>query len=97
MSHSPPFQQPENLTKERLKSELKKHGVSFELNENKDYYVRLYRSRVGSPAGRRQRSEFSSDEELVRRSPRFGGKIKKQSVSCLCALYRVVAAPIQYV
>ena len=80
MSQSSLFQQPENLTKERLKSELKKHGVPFEQNENKDYYVRLYRSKVSkSAAGRRQRGEFSSDEELVRRSPRFG--TKKQPVS----------------
>lgn len=73
------FQQPENLTKDRLKVELKKHGVPFDLNENKDYYVRLYRSKVVRSAGRRQRGELSSDEELVRRSPRFG--TKKQPVS----------------
>ena len=53
MSHSL-FQQPENLTKDRLKAELK--HVAFDPNENKDYYVRLYRSKVGS-TGRRQRSE----------------------------------------
>lgn len=78
MSHSL-FQQPENLTKDRLKAELKKHGVTFDPNENKDYYVRLYRSKVSRSTGRRQRSELSSDEELVRRSPRFG--TKKQPVS----------------
>lgn len=78
MSHSL-FQQPENLTKDRLKVELKKHGVAFDPNENKDYYVRLYRSKVSRSTGRRQRSELSSDEELVRRSPRFG--TKKQPVS----------------
>ena len=89
MSQSSLFQQPENLTKERLKAELKKHGVSFEPNENKDYYVRLYRSKVSRPAsGRRQRSEFSSDEELVRRSPRFGAKKQPVSVRVWCALYR---------
>ena len=78
------FQHPENLTKDKLKSELKKSGVTFEPNENKDYYVRLYRSKV-IKQGRRQRTEFSSDEELVRRSPRFG---KKQAVSCLmCVIW----------
>lgn len=79
MSQSPQFQQPENLTKERLKQELKRNGVTFDQNENKDYYVRLYRSKVLRTGGRRQRSEFSSDEELVRHSPRTGGR--KQPVS----------------
>lgn len=90
MSQAPLFQQPENLTKERLKAELKKHGVAFDQNENKDYYVRLYRSNVNRPAGRRQRSEFSSDEELVRRSPRFGAR---KPVSRRCALYGTTAPP----
>ena len=68
---------PEYLTKDRLKSELKKHGVTFDVNENKDYYVQLYRKHVlkGKSAGSRQRSEFSSDEELVvRHSPRLPRK-----------------------
>ena len=74
MSDPSTFLQPENLTKDRLKSELKRHGVSFDHNENKDYYVRLYRSKVSRQTGRRQRSEFSSDEEIIRRSPRVGAK-----------------------
>lgn len=83
MSRSPSaslvFQNPENLTKDRLKAELRKSGISFDHNENKDYYVRLYRSKVAKPQERRSRGEFSSDEELVRRSPRFG--TKKRTVS----------------
>lgn len=94
MSYSIPFPQPENLTKERLKQELRKNGVPFEPNENKDYYVRLYRSRVAHPAARRTRGEFSSDEELVRRSPRFGGKTQKQQVRARCAPYRTQASPL---
>ena len=72
--------QPENLTKDRLKAELKKHGVSFQPHETKDYYVQLYRKEVlrgKGGRGRTVRSEFSSDEEFVRQSPRLA---KKQMV-----------------
>ena len=72
--------QPENLTKDRLKAELKKHGVSFQPHEMKDYYVQLYRKEVlrgKGGRGRTVRSEFSSDEEFVRQSPRLA---KKQMV-----------------
>ena len=68
------FTQPEHLTKDRLKSELKRHRVSFSLSQPKNYYVQLYRERVLTPsAGRasistRYRSEFSSDEEISKRS-----------------------------
>lgn len=61
--------QPENLTKDRLKSELKKRGIAFSPTQPKSYYVELYRERVMSGRGmstRRLRSEFSSDEELGR-------------------------------
>ena len=60
--------QPEYLTKDRLKAELKKNGVSFEPNENKDYYVQLYKKHIMHGKGSRvkgRRSEFSSDEELT--------------------------------
>lgn len=55
MSH---FQQPDNLTKERLKDELKKNGVRFDQNENKDYYVRFYHNKVLQAGGHHQRSKF---------------------------------------
>ena len=69
---------PENATKERLKLELKRAGVNFEPYENKEYYVRLYRTHVlrakgGSAKGKTRSSELSSDEEVVsktRESPR---------------------------
>lgn len=73
---------PEHATKERLKLELKKAGISFEPYENKEYYVRLYRTHVlrakgGSVKGKTRSSELSSDEEVMRKreSPR------KQEVS----------------
>ena len=91
MSLSPQFQQPENLTKDRLKQELRKSGVSFDQNENKDYYVRLYRNKILRGGGSRPRSEFSSDEEAVRRSPRSWGK--KQLVrTAVRAIWSVRAA-----
>lgn len=71
------FQQPEYLTKDRLKAELKKHGVSFLPSEMKDYYVQLYKKQVLRGKGKVARSEFSSDEELTRQSPRLA---KKQTV-----------------
>ena len=67
------FNQPEHLTKDRLKSELKRQGVTFSPSQPKNYYVQLYREQVLNSSSRvattrRQRSEFSSDEELSRRS-----------------------------
>lgn len=56
---------PENLPKDRLKAELKKKGISFNTNENKKYYVDLYRKKILNPE--LARSEFSDDD--VSRSP----------------------------
>ncbi len=55
---------PEYLSKDRLKSELKSHGIKFNQNENKQYYVNLYRKRIMDTE--QSRYEFSSDEELTR-------------------------------
>ena len=72
---------PEYLPKDRLKQELKKHGVSFSPNENKDYYVQLYREEVmQGKEPERGRSEFSSDEEFGKPSPRPS---KKQTKVCI--------------
>lgn len=62
---------PENLSKDRLKAELKKKGIRFNNNENKIYYVDLYRSKVMSvePGFKGGRGEFSSDDE-IRQSPK---------------------------
>ncbi len=75
------FRTPENLTKDRLKAELRKRGVSFEPHQYKDYYVQLYRKEVlkskATARTRTHRSELSSDEEFVaRHSPRqsHGGR-----------------------
>lgn len=69
---------PEYLAKDRLKAELKKRGISFSPNENKDYYVQLYRDEVmHGKETERTRSEFSSDEEYVRQSPRPARKQQK--------------------
>lgn len=69
--------QPENLTKDRLKAELKKQGVPFSPTQPKSYYVQLYRERMmaqkGSPA-RRPRSEFSSDEDVGRKAKQVRGE-----------------------
>ena len=67
---------PEYLPKDRLKQELKKHGISFSPNENKDYYVQLYRKEVMQGKG-----EFSSDEEFVKQSPRPSKKQTKVRVN----------------
>ena len=76
---------PEYLPKERLKQELRKHNVTFNANENKDYYVQLFRDKVmGGKEGVRVRSEFSSDEEFVKQSPRTGRKQQKVSSLCRC-------------
>lgn len=66
---------PEYLSKDRLKSELKTHGIRFNQNENKQYYVNLYRKRLMDTE--QSRHEFSSDEEFTR-SPK---QEKKQQVS----------------
>lgn len=75
---------PEYLPKDRLKQELKKRGVNFNPNENKDYYVQLYRDQVmDGNEPEKVRSEFSSDEEFVRKSPRPS---KKQQKVCATSL-----------
>ena len=62
---------PENLSKDRLKKELSKKKITFSPTRNKDYYVSLYREKIMSGTKTRQRSEFSSDDEvLVRRGQR---------------------------
>lgn len=64
---------PDNLTKERLKAELKKKGIRFNANEYKSYYVDLYRRKVMKQAETASyRSEFSDDD--VRHSPRTARK-----------------------
>ena len=74
---------PEYLPKDRLKQELRKHGISFNTNENKDYYVQLYRDEVmQGKEPEKGRSEFSSDEEFVKQSPRPS---KKQTKVCVWA------------
>ncbi len=55
---------PDNLPKDRLKAELKKRGIKCNANENKSYYVDLYREKVMGPDFDRPRSEFSSDDEV---------------------------------
>ena len=72
---------PENLSKERLKTELKNHGVRYNNNENKQYYVSLYRKRVMGSDEARQ--EFSSDEEF---SQHAGRSERKQQVSTIFTL-----------
>ena len=37
---------PGSLSKEKLKAELKKRGIPFYSNENKAYYVELYRLEI---------------------------------------------------
>ena len=56
---------PENLSKDRLKAELKKRGIAFNASENKKYYVDLYRKKILSPEI--ARSEFSDDD--IKSSP----------------------------
>ena len=53
---------PENLSKDRLKAELKKHGIRFNHSENKPYYVELYRRKVQVEPIRAPASEFSDEE-----------------------------------
>ena len=54
--------QPENLSKDKLKLELKKHGIRFNNSENKPYYVQLYREKVQVVPGHSQVSEFSDED-----------------------------------
>lgn len=62
--------EPENLTKDRLKQELERFDIQFEPNENKAYYINLYRKRLLSKKQvRRVRSEFSSDEDIRFKKP----------------------------
>ena len=58
---------PDTLSKDKLKSELRKRGIKFNNNENKSYYVDLYRTMIIKEE--RVRGEFSSDDEL-RNSPK---------------------------
>ena len=60
---------PENLSKDRLKAELKKKGIKFNHNENKGYYVELYRDKVMYMG-----AAFSDDD--IQRSP----KVSKRKV-----------------
>lgn len=53
---------PENLSKDRLKAELKKHGIRFNNSENKPYYVELYRNKILKESEKEQASEFSDDD-----------------------------------
>lgn len=62
--------QPENLSKDRLKAELKKKGIPHSPGRTKEYYVKIYQDSVlGGSVGigrrLRPRSEFSSDEETI--------------------------------
>ncbi len=59
---------PENLSKDRLKEELRKRGIPFSPAKNKDYYVSLYKDNLARRA--RIRSEFSSDDEAFKRAPK---------------------------
>ncbi len=62
---------PESLSKDKLKAELRRSGVSFNQYENKPYYVNLYRAKIKERES--SRSEFSDDEEPSR-SPRGSKK-----------------------
>ena len=65
---------PENLSKDRLKTELKKKGISFNTSENKKYYVDLYRKKVLTAPAEPVRSEFSDEDVDIRRSPALAKK-----------------------
>lgn len=73
---------PENLSKDRLKAELKKRGITFNSNENKKFYVDLYRKKVLNPES--VRSEFSDDD--VRSSPTLSKKKVSVMVMCIVAM-----------
>lgn len=62
--------EPEHLTKDRLKQELERFDIPYEPNENKTYYVNLYKKKLLSKKSvRRIRSEFSSDEDIRFKKP----------------------------
>ena len=63
---------PENLSKDRLKAELKKRGIPFNSSENKKYYVDLYRQKIVN--AQPPKGEFSDDD--VRTSPVLAAKKK---------------------
>lgn len=64
---------PENLSKDRLKAELKRRGIDFSSQENKKYYVDLYRKKVMTATVESLRSEFSDDD--VTSSPGLKRKV----------------------
>ena len=75
---------PENLSKDRLKAELKKRGIRFNASgENKQYYVDLYRSRVMKGNRDRDRGEFSDDD--VRHSPRMSPRKTVSSIRLIAS------------
>lgn len=62
--------EPENLTKDRLKQELERFDIPYEPNENKTYYVNLYKKKLLSKKPvHRVRNEFSSDEDIRFKKP----------------------------
>ncbi len=63
---------PENLSKDRLKAELKKHGIRFNSNENKPYYIELYRAKILVEPVHTQASEFSDED--YKPSPKLSKK-----------------------
>ena len=67
---------PESLSKDKLKTELRKSGVAFNQYENKPYYVDLYRAKLKEQES--LMSEFSDDDEQVSRSPRGSKKVELQ-------------------
>ena len=70
--------EPEHLTKDRLKQELERFDIPYEPNENKTYYVNLYKKKlVSKKQVRRIRSEFSSDEDIRFKKPAAASVVKK--------------------
>ena len=76
--------EPEHLTKERLKQELERFDIPYEPNENKTYYVNLYKKRLLSSKKpvRRVRSEFSSDEDIRFKKPSAPAVKKVNNRAC---------------
>ena len=84
--------EPENLTKDRLKQELQRFDIQFEPNENKAYYVNLYKKRLLSKKQVRRvrsevRKEFSSDEDIRFKKPSATPVGKKVSTNNYIELY----------
>ena len=76
--------EPEHLTKERLKQELERFNIQYEPNENKSYYVNLYKKKLLSKKPvRRLRSEFSSDEDIRFKKPSAASIGKKVNRVCI--------------